>query len=132
CNLTYRRPPQREALRAAPARGGCIPDSVLSENPFLASSAFPDDILQKLLGRKGPPAPRRPQFIAHNYGAVMAVSAEPGGTLILMKTLAFLKTTEPIFASSKFNTSQRPKRHRAGRVVTPRRRFVNQVLIKSP
>src|ERR1700731_4016024 len=71
-------------------------------NPLLAPSAFPMIFLKNSWAAKVPPAQDDSQFIAHDYGAVMAVSA--GDTLILLKTLAFLKTTEPIFASFKRNT----------------------------
>ena len=43
------------------------------------------------------------KLIAHNYGAVMAVSAEPDGYLNTVEDLGFLKATEPIFASFKRN-----------------------------
>jgi len=43
------------------------------------------------------------KLIAHNYGAVMAVSAEPDGYLNTVEDLGFFKATEPIFASFKRN-----------------------------
>ena len=77
-------------------------------NPLLAPSAFPMIFLKNSWAAKVPPAQDDSQFIAHDYGAVMAVSAGTRwDTLILLKTLAFLKTTEPIFASFKRNTPQR-------------------------
>src|SRR4029077_9285089 len=57
-------------------------------NPLLAPSAFPMIFLKNSWAAKVPPAQDDSQFIAHDYGAVMAVSA---GYFNTIEDLGFFK-----------------------------------------